>query len=398
MEHGRVVVIGGGGTGAAISHDLTLRGFDVTLVERGELTGGTTGRHHGQLHSGARYAVGDREIARECMEEVRTLQRIARESIEMNYGLFVALDDADLEFAPRFVEACEEATIPTREIPVDTALRMEPFLNRSIRRAVQVPDGTLDAWRLPLQFFATAKVNGARILPYHLVTGIDSRNGRVRGVHVRNLADRSESVIEAEIVVSATGAWAGHVARLAGVEIPISPAPGTMVAVKKRLNNMVISHLHPAGDGDIIVPQRKLSIIGSTQWQTDDPDTVQVPAEDIEYLVRRAAELMPIFAKTDFHAAWAASRPLVGAADGVEDGRRLSRDFEVVDHGERDGVSGFLTVIGGKATVLRAMAEKASDEVCRIAGVEERCRTAEVPLLSHRAYYNPALASKGAPR
>ena len=96
MSHGHVVVIGGGGTGAAIVHDLVLRGFTATLVERGELTSGTTGRHHGQLHSGARYAVGDREIARECMDEVRTLQRIAPEALEMNYGLFIALTDEDV--------------------------------------------------------------------------------------------------------------------------------------------------------------------------------------------------------------------------------------------------------------------------------------------------------------
>lgn len=392
MKHQHVVIIGGGGTGAALSHDLTLRGFAVTLVERGELTSGTTGRHHGQLHSGARYAVGDREIARECMEEVRILQRIARESIEMNYGLFVALDEEDLAFAPQFVRACEESTIPTREIAVQQALQMEPFLNPAIRRAVLVPDGTLDAWRLPLQFFATAKANGARILPYHLVTGIDSRAGRVTNVELRRLPDGEEFSIEADFVVSATGAWAGSVAALAAVDIPITPAPGTMVAVKKRLNNMVISHLHPAGDGDIIVPQRKLSIIGSTQWQTNDPDTVQVPATDIEYLTRRAAELMPVFAETEFHAAWAASRPLVGSSENVEDGRRLSRDFSVVDHGEHDGLHGFLTIIGGKATVLRAMAEKTADYLCGVAGVDARCRTADVPLLPHRAYYNPELA------
>jgi len=48
-----VVVVGGGGTGAALAHDLVLRGLEVTLVERGEVTSGTTGRHHGLLHSGA---------------------------------------------------------------------------------------------------------------------------------------------------------------------------------------------------------------------------------------------------------------------------------------------------------------------------------------------------------
>jgi glycerol-3-phosphate dehydrogenase len=388
------VIIGGGGTGAAIAHDLMLRGFSATLLERGELTSGTTGRHHGQLHSGARYAVGDREIARECMDEVRILQKIAPEALEMNYGLFVALTDEDMAFAPGFVEACLESTIPAKEIPVEQALRMEPNLNPEILKAVQVPDGTIDAWRLPLHFFATARANGADIRTFSEVVGIHVANGRATGVRVRDHATRSEYDLAADLIVSATGAWAEHVARLAGIHIPVTPAPGTMVAVKKRLNNMVISHLHPAGDGDIIVPQRGLSIIGSTQWQTDDPDTVEVPAEDIEYLTRRAAELMPVFAETPFHAAWSASRPLAGASTNVDDGRKLSRDFIALDHGKSDNVAGLISIIGGKATVLRAMGEKTVDLICDLFGVEERCRTAEVPLLPHRAFYNPALATR----
>lgn len=392
QKHGHVVVIGGGGTGAAIIHDLLQRGFAATLVERGELTSGTTGRHHGQLHSGARYAVGDREIARECMDEVRILQRIAPQALEMNYGLFVALDDEDVAFAPTFIEACRESGIPTKEIPTAVALRMEPNLNPAIKLAVQVPDGTIDAWRLPLHFFAAARAAGAEIHTFTEVVGIHHAGGRVQGVRVLDYATMQERDIAADLVINATGAWAEKVAKLAGLHIPITPAPGTMVAVKKRLNNMVVSHLHPAGDGDIVVPQRGLSIIGSTQWQTEEPDDVRPPASDIEYLTKRAAQMLPVFAETPFHAAWTACRPLAGAASNVEDGRKLSRDFIAIDHARADGLAGMVTVIGGKATVLRAMAEKTVDLVCSLAGVQEACRTADTPLPAHRAYYNPALA------
>jgi len=371
-----------------------LRGFSATLVERGELTSGTTGRHHGQLHSGARYAVGDREIAKECMDEVRTLQKIAPEALEMNYGLFVALTDEDVAFAPEFIQACEESTIPTREIPVEQALRMEPHVNPAIKKAVQVPDGTIDAWRLPLHFFATARANGADIRTFTEVVEILSTGGAVTGVRVRDLGTRKEYEIHADMVVSATGAWAEKVAKLGGIHIPVTPGPGTMVAVKKRLNNMVISHLHRAGDGDIVVPQRGLSIIGSTQWKTDDPDTVEVPKADIDYLLRRATELMPAFADTPFHAAWSASRPLAGASSNVEDGRKLSRDFIAIDHGTSDNLTGMISIIGGKATVLRAMGEKTVDLICDLFGVDEPCRTAETPLLPHRAFYNPNLAQQ----
>ena len=87
-----VLIIGGGGTGGALAHDLTLRGLRVTLVERGEVTSGTTGRHHGLLHSGARYATTDRAAAIECIAENKILRRIAPGSFEENDGLFVAPD------------------------------------------------------------------------------------------------------------------------------------------------------------------------------------------------------------------------------------------------------------------------------------------------------------------
>ncbi len=381
------MVIGGGGTGAAIIHDLRLRGVQATLVERGELTSGTTGRHHGQLHSGARYAVKDRSIARECMQETYILKRIAKESIENNYGLFVALDDEDLEHAPLFMQACVESGIPIKEVPVGEACEMEPNLNPQITRALMVPDGTLDAWRLPLQFFATAGHNGAAIHTFSPVTGFHYGGSAVTGVRAYDLKTRSERTIGADLVINATGAWAGQVTRMADVEIPITPGPGTMVAVRKRLTNMVISHLHPADDGDILVPQRGLSIIGTTQYRTDDPDDIAVPEEDIANMYACADTLVPSFSAQKYHAAWIAARPLVGAASSADDARNLSRDFSVVDHGKSDGREGLLTVIGGKATVLRAMAEQTVDLVCAKLGIDEPCRTANTELLSHRAYF-----------
>ncbi len=379
-----VVIVGGGGTGAALLHDLTLRGISATLFERGEFTSGTTGRHHGQLHSGARYAVGDVEIARECMDEVKVLQRIAPESIEMNYGLFLALNDDDAEYGPRFIESCGEAGISARRVETTQALRMEPGINPNARYAVVVPDGTLDAYRLPMQFLATARQAGAIARSFCEVTGIQSHAGNVTGVEIYDHRAGDTEVISADIVVNAGGPWAGKVAALAGVDLPITPAPGTMVAVKGRLCNMVVSHLHPPGDGDIIVPQRGTSAIGSTQWETDDPDGARTPEDDVRWLLNRADDLLPEFSKAPFHAAWTAARPLAGRSDAG--GRSLSRDFEVISH-ESSGVAGLFSITGGKATVLRAMAEAAADEVAAMLGVDAPCVTAEHPLLSHRDYF-----------
>lgn len=397
----RVVVIGGGGTGAAVAYDLSRRGAAVTLVERGELTSGTTGRHHGQLHSGARYAVGDAEIARECMQEVDILRRIAPESIEMNMGLFVALNDDDVDYLPTFTDGLRSAGIPHRVLDPEEARRHEPAISKNTRSAVLVPDGTLDAYRLPLSFFAGARDRGAVIRNFCRLESIESSGGSVSEVVVTDLVSGTVERISCDVAINACGPWAGLVAARAGVALPITPAPGTMVAVRGRLCNMVVSHLHPPGDGDIVVPQRRLSIVGSTQWRTDDPDDIHTPPEDVEYLLRRGGELVEGFSEAEFHAAWTAARPLAGSAgtgpDAADDGadaddddagRGLSRDFECRSHAP-DGAAGFYSVIGGKATVLRAMAEETVDTVFADLSIDVPCTTAEEPLPAHYEFFAP---------
>jgi glycerol-3-phosphate dehydrogenase len=140
MNQFQIIVIGGGGTGAAVLHDLTQRGFKATLLERGELTSGTTGRHHGLLHSGARYAVKDQESAVECIEENMILRKIAPEALELNEGLFVAISEEDEAYTEAFLAGCEACHIPTRVLTPKQALELEPNLNPNLRRAVQVPD------------------------------------------------------------------------------------------------------------------------------------------------------------------------------------------------------------------------------------------------------------------
>src|SRR3990170_7918498 len=101
-----VLVIGGGSTGAGVLRDAAMRGFSATLVERGDLATGTTGRFHGLLHSGGRYAVKDPKSAEECIRENRVLRRIAADCIEDTGGLFVTTPLDDATYADRFAEAC----------------------------------------------------------------------------------------------------------------------------------------------------------------------------------------------------------------------------------------------------------------------------------------------------
>ncbi len=386
-ETGHVVIIGGGGTGIAAMYDLTLRGVSVTLVERGELTSGTTGRHHGQLHCGARYAMGDRNIARECMHESAVLRKIAPEAVEYNMGLFVAVDDKDAQYTEEFIEACRESGIPAEEVSVSRALAYEKSLAPTIRRAVLVPDGTLDPWRLVISFAAGAMRTGlAEICPYTEVIDIETHEGAITALRVLDHTTGEERLLIGDAYINAAGPWAGRIAQMAGASLQVSPSPGTMLAVKGRLSNMVVSRLHPAGDGDIIVPQRGLTIIGSTQYLSDDPDIVRIPNGDISFLLDSADAMFPGFSSQPRHTAWAAARPLFGVSDTTADVRTLSRDFMAVDHSTADGIPNLVSIAGGKATTLRGMGSAAAEMVCSRLSITEPCRSEEFILPSHREF------------
>lgn len=385
MDRFHALVIGGGGTGAAVAHDLTLRGLQVTLVERGELTSGTTGRHHGLLHSGARYAVKDQESAIECIEENTILRRMAPGTFEENDGLFVAISDEDLAYSHAFIEGCQECGIPVRRLTREQTLRLEPNLNPNLKMAVQVPDATMDAMRMPLRFFATAQHNGAVIKPFTEVVDFIKYGHNVTGARVHDLTNGQEYDIKADIIINAGGPWSGKIAHMVDVDVPIRPSPGVMLALRGRLCNMVVNRLHTSGDGDIVVPQRGLSVVGTSSWVVDDPDDLGVPEEHVQLMVEKGAELIPMVKTAPFRGVWSAARPLIGPR-GEDSGRELSRTFKCFDH-QDEGAEGFVTITGGKATTLRGMAEAASNVVCQKLGVDAPCRTREVVLLPHTAYY-----------
>src|SRR5512140_3564299 len=119
------IIIGAGFTGCASAHDLALRGFKVTVIDRGEIASGTSGRTHGLLHSGGRYCVTDQESAVEGIDENRVLRRIAAQCIEPNGGLFVALSESDLAYQDAFVRGAQACHIQIDAISPKEALRLE---------------------------------------------------------------------------------------------------------------------------------------------------------------------------------------------------------------------------------------------------------------------------------
>lgn len=386
-----VLVIGGGATGAGVARDAAMRGFDVTLVERKDLAEGTTGRFHGLLHSGGRYAVKDPQSARECMDENRALRSIAADCIEDTGGYFVLLADDDPAYGDKFEIGCRDATIPVEEVDLAAALKQEPRLNPWIKRVFAVPDAGIDAWKTVWACARSAREHGATILPYHPVVDLLRDNGRVTGARVRD-ARRGEDVeIGADFVINASGAWAGQLAAMAGCEeITILPGKGIMIAMNHRVVNTVINRLVMPADGDIIVPIRTVAVIGTTDIRVADPDELPVTQDEVEAMLDDGERLVPGFRDLRALRVWAGVRPLFQLqTKDVASTRDVSRSHTLIEHRDRDGLYGLLTITGGKFTTFRRMAEDTVDAMCSQLGVQRECRTADeaLPDSEDRKYY-----------
>lgn len=375
-----VLVIGGGATGGGIAWDLALRGVRVILVEMGDLATGTSGRYHGLLHSGGRYAVRDGESARECIDENRIVRRVAPEAIEDTSGFFVLCPGDDEGYVGQWLKGCADAGIETRRVPLSEALKREPRLNPTLGAVYEVPDGTCDSWDLLHGLQKGARETGrAEFLTYHRVEAFRQQNGRIIGATVRNLRNNDTFEIEFACAVNAAGPWAAEIGGLAGAKFGMRLSRGAMLAYNIRWVNTVINKLRLPGDGDIFVPVGTVSVIGTTSVKTDDPGDNRVESWEVTRILDEAEAMTPGISKARILRAWGGVRPLY---DPGGDGRSATRTFAVLDHVESDGIEGMVSILGGKLTTYRLMAEKASDAVCRKLGVTTPCRTATTVLPS----------------
>lgn len=377
-----VVVIGGGATGVGVLRDLSLRGIGAILVEKNDLASGTTGRNHGLLHSGARYAVDDLDSARECIQENRVLKRIARHCVEDTGGLFVGLPGDDPDYHARLFAACRLAGIPAREISVQEALALEPNLNPAACTALSVPDGAVDPFRLTLANALDARENGAALKTHTLLTGLIIERGRVAGVRCLEKKTNETLEVHSKAVVLAAGVWVGEVLAAAGIKLAMFPSKGSMVIIDYRVNNVVLNRTRHPADGDIIVPGDTVSLVGTTSRKIpyDRIERLVVEDEEIEVLLKGGQELLPNLGLTRVLRAYAGVRPLIAMDTDVADGRQLTRGIVLIDHGKRDGLEGLVTIAGGKLMTYRLMAEKAVDLVAGYLDVSTPCRTHEKPL------------------
>jgi glycerol-3-phosphate dehydrogenase len=167
-----------------------------------------------------------------------------------------------------------------------------------------------------------------------------------------------------------------------------------MVVMASRYVRGVVNACRKPADGDIIVPQHEVAILGTTSVQVESPDDISVAPADVDRMVDMCAQMVPAIASGRVLRAFAGSRPLYKAEatagggsgglkdsppedrDGGGDTREVSRTFTVLDHASRDGLANMFSIVGGKLTTCRQMAEAVVDRLAERMGVTAPCRTA----------------------
>jgi glycerol-3-phosphate dehydrogenase len=378
MERFDAIVIGGGVTGCGVARDLALRGVGVLLLEQHDLAHGATGRCHGLLHSGARYAVTDPVAAKECIEENRIVRRIAPHCVEPTGGLVIELPADDPTYYPQLRQACEDTGIDCDPIPPLDVLDLEPHLTPRISRALAVPDASVDPFLLSQENARAAQRHGAVVRTHAKVLDFVRDGAAVIGA--RYADDDGEHEVRAPVTVLAAGGWGMALAAKADARVGLSLSKGSLVIMNRRFCDRVINRCRAPADADLIIPNGPTSIIGTTSIAVASPDGLTIERRELDALLAEGAGLIPGFETARALRAYAGVRPLFQESSDGGDGRGISRGFFVLDHAARDGVPGLVSIVGGKLTTYRLMAEKTADKVCELLGRSAPCRTAETPL------------------
>ncbi|MSX11839.1 MAG: FAD-dependent oxidoreductase, partial [Actinobacteria bacterium] len=405
-----VVVIGGGITGAGVALDAATRGYTVALIERADFSSGTSSRSSKLVHGGLRYLQQfDLGLVREALLERQIMVRLAPHLVKPLPMIVPAFDDErpdrrlgmglnlyDVMAVDSLRGRRKKGDQPEDEFGGDWSPERHRMIDgaevieRAPALAARNPTGgylfydcQTDDSRLVLTALEEAERFGAVFANRIEATGLVEKNGRARGISVRDVESGSDFEIRADNVVNATGVWADRLRPEelhdeAGLPV-IRPSRGTHITVANEslpLNDGVIV---PAGEGRSIfaLPWLGSTLIGTTDNDYDETDLDHIsPSQaDIEYLLEATNQFFAAdLGVGDISGAFAGVRPLIATGDPKKS-VDISRRAELYETG-----SGMITITGGKLTTWRRMAKMAVDRIVERDSREAPCRTEEIPL------------------
>ncbi len=396
-ERFELVVVGGGITGAGVALDAAARGYAVALLERADYASGTSSRSSKLVHGGLRYLQSfDLGLVREALLERQLLVALAPHLVLPLPMVVPAFDDVRLDrlvglglnmydvLSTKRRRSAEWSPDRHRTISGEEVAALVPALAaRAPSSGYLFYDCQTDDVRLVLTVLGEAERFGAVCANRAEVLELIERDGRARGVRVRDRESGERFVIEAENVVNATGVWADRLRPdelHEEAEAPvIRPSRGTHITLAQAdLPLGQAGVIVPAGGGRRIfaLPWLGDALVGTTDSDYDgDVDHVRAPAQDVTYLLDAVnAFFATSLGSERVTGAFAGVRPLISSGDAHRS-VDISRKAELYETS-----SGMITITGGKLTTFRRMAKLAVDRLVEREGREAPCRTHEIPL------------------
>ncbi len=402
-----LLVIGGGIIGAGIARDAAMRGLSVTIVEQNDFASGTSSRPTRLIHGGLRYLeLFDFGLVRSDMREREILLRIAPHLV-FPLAFLLPMYRPSLAYRAKLRIGMQLYDA----LSLDKSLPKRRWLDRAATLAAEPaldPDGLVGAWRfydaqvplierLVLENVIDAADHGALVLNHAKMSDYLRENGRVTGALVRDEIGATDVAARARFTVNATGPWLDRtIARVRRDGTPLLRLTKGIHLVTPHATEQ--AHvLFARSDGRLffVLPWRGETIVGTTDTDYDgDPGDAAATEDDVRYLQTEARRAFPKAPFHDIHYTWAGVRALV-REEGVREGE-VSRKHALFDHEVREGVAGLLSVVGGKITAYRDIAEEVTNVVMAKLGRHVVSATAETLLPGARADATGAdgLASK----
>ncbi len=391
-----VIIIGGGINGAGIARDAVLRGLRVVLVEQADFCTATSRWSSRLIHGGLRYLEhAELALVRESLRERETLLAIAPHLVRPLPLLVPVYRGA--RRGPLTVRAgmwLYDLLSAGKSLPVHRMLdageaseRMPGLASRGLAAAALYHDAQVEfPERLVLENVLAAHAAGAELRPYTRVERLLVEAGRVRGVVTRALGSGREDTVIAPLVVNASGPWVDRLLDTLPGRRPqplIGGAKGTHLVVDRLAGSDATACYAEAGaDGRpfFVIPWNGLTLIGTTDIAyRGDPAQVSADPGEIDYLLAETARLFPAagLTRAAIRYAYVGVRPLPAAAG--KDQAAITRRHHVRHH--RLVARGLYSVIGGKLTTYRHLAELVVDRLARKVPRELRdCESARQPL------------------
>lgn len=390
-----IAIIGGGINGAGIARDAALRGHKVILLEKNDFGSGTSSWSSRLIHGGLRYLeYGEIPLVFESLHERRRLRELAAHLVTR---LKLVIPIYDESRRSKLLIRLGMLTYDLLSIGKNTPrhemlsraalLRSEPgLLATGLVGGASYYDAQVTyAERLVLENVIAAQEAGADMRNYSPVTGITLGQGAVNQLQFRIAGSSDDVTIGARVIVNAAGPWVDRVLARVNRDMPrlMGGTKGSHIVVGAFAGAPATAfYVEAQSDGRpfFIIPWNAQYLIGTTDIRYEgDPADAAASAAEIHYLLDETNRIFPAanLGKHDIHYAYAGVRPLPKREEGPESA--ITRKHIIYEH--PDAARGMISIIGGKLTTYRSLAEQAVDAAERLAGLQSAAgKTRDTPL------------------